>query len=71
MKYKSLCKKRLSEKIKINMEERKSKGWSRPQAIAISYAQVKKYFPRCKTVLNKSSRKSVRKSVRKSRKENQ
>ena len=63
MKSKSVCKKRLSEKIKINMSERKSRGWSKPQAIAISYSQIKKSFPRCKSVLNK--RKSVkRKSLK-------
>jgi len=63
MKSKSVCKKRLSEKIKINMSERKSRGWSRPQAVAISYSQIKKSFPRCNSVLNK--RKSVkRKSVK-------
>ena len=63
MKSKSVCKKRLSEKIKINMSERKTRGWSRSQAVAISYSQIKKSFPRCNSVLNK--RKSVkRKSLK-------
>lgn len=66
MKSKSVCKKRLSEKIKINMSERKSRGWSIPQAIAISYSQVIKSFPRCKSKLKKSRKK--RKSPSKKRK---
>lgn len=62
MKSKSVCKKRLSEKIKINMSERKSRGWSKAQAIAISYSQIKKSFPRCKSVLNKKRKSVKRKS---------
>ena len=41
------------------MSERKSKGWSTPQAIAISYSQIKKYYPKCRSVLNR--RKSTKK----------
>jgi hypothetical protein len=55
MKSKSICKKRLSDKIRINMIERKYRGWSQPQAIAISYSQVIKSFPKCKSKLKRSN----------------
>ena len=51
---KTLCKKRLSQKIAINMDEYKTGRYkSRGQAIAVSYAQVKKMFPRCKKELSR------------------
>jgi len=52
---KKFCKKQLSDKIRINMREFK-KGTilkngrpitSRKQAIAISYSQIKKMYPKC------------------------
>ena len=49
---KSLCKERLSEKIKVNMKEWKDgKYKTQQQALAVSYAQVKKMFPHCKRYL--------------------
>ena len=51
---KSLCKQRLSKKISINMKEMKNGRYKSPaQAIAVSYSQVLKEFPRCKRVLKK------------------
>jgi hypothetical protein len=42
------CKNLLKDKIKINMDEYKSGRFKSPQqAIAVSYAQIKKYHPRC------------------------
>ena len=47
-KTQSECKKKLSKKIKINMEELKTgKFSSRSQAIAVSYSQIKKKYPDC------------------------
>lgn len=43
------CKCRLSQKIKINIHERK---FSPKQAIAISYSQTKKKYPLCKRFFN-------------------
>ena len=43
---KQFCKNALKQKISINIRE---KRWSSPkQAIAVSYSQVKKWYPRCK-----------------------
>ena len=56
------CKKRLSEKIAINIREGIYK--SPAQAIAVAYSQINKEFPHCKQHL-KSVRKS-KKSIRKS-----
>ena len=43
------CRKKLSDKIRVNMDELKKGRWkSRAQAIAISYQQVKKRYPSCK-----------------------
>ena len=48
------CKKKLQKKIKINMAEYKSGRYSsRAQALAVSYAQVKKKYPYCKRSLSK------------------
>ncbi len=45
----SICKKRLQDKIKINLHEWKQGLWkSQKQAIAVSYSQVKKKYPRCR-----------------------
>lgn len=68
---KSLCKKRLSDKIAINMREYKTGRYkSRGQAIAVSYSQVKKMFPRCNKELNlSSSRKKLSKNKEKSRRQ--
>lgn len=41
------CKYFLQKKIRVNMKEREVKQWSVPQALAISYSQVKKMFPSC------------------------
>lgn len=43
------CKKKLKNKIAINMEEYHSGRWSSPkQAVAVSYSQVRKKYPNCK-----------------------
>lgn len=50
-KYKSIKKKcncLLSRKIRKNIKEKKYK--SRKQAIAVSYSQIKKSFPKCKRI---------------------
>ncbi len=50
----SKCRKYLSEKIKINMNELKNGRFkNRKQAIAVSYSQVKKDHPACRRFLNK------------------
>lgn len=51
------CKERLASKIKINMIEYKDGRWKSPkQAIAVSYSQVLKKFPRCKSALRRRSK---------------
>lgn len=47
MKRSPNCKALLQNKIRINMGERKERNWSVPQAIAISYSQIKKKYPAC------------------------
>ena len=48
-KSKSKCRQRLNDKIKINMKEYKTGLFqSRKQAIAVSYSQTLKKYPRCK-----------------------
>ena len=48
------CKEHLQKKIKINIAEYKSGRYSsRAQALAVSYAQVKKKYPSCKRSLTK------------------
>jgi hypothetical protein len=48
------CKSKLSRKIKINMKEYKSGRYkSRQQALAVSYSQIKKKYPRCKRFFKK------------------
>jgi len=48
------CKKQLSKKIATNIREfKKGKFVSRSQAIAVSYSQIKKEYPKCKKWLNK------------------
>jgi hypothetical protein len=43
------CKKRLSEKIRINMDELEAGRFSsRAQAVAVSYSQVNKKYPSCR-----------------------
>lgn len=41
------CKSLLQQKIRINMGERKERNWSVPQALAISYSQIRKKYPEC------------------------
>lgn len=41
------CRYFLQKKIRVNMGERKDRGWTVPQSIAISYSQVKKMYPKC------------------------
>ena len=56
-KRKSKCRTALSKKIKINIGEFKSGRYkSKAQAIAVSYSQVSKKYPRCKRYLQKRSR---------------
>ncbi len=50
----TFCKHKLKQKIKINMKEWKRKRFkSQKQALAVSYAQVKKKFPKCKKYFRK------------------
>lgn len=43
------CKKKLQDKIRINMEEYHEGRWVSPkQAIAVSYSQVRKKYPECR-----------------------
>lgn len=60
---KNRCQSLLKKKISINMKEyNKGKFVSRPQAVAVSYSQVRKSFPGCKRFLGaKSPKKSSRK----------
>ncbi len=52
------CKDHLQKKIRINMAEYKSGRYSsRAQAVAVSYAQVKKKYPSCKRYLSRKSNK--------------
>ncbi len=61
------CKKFLNEKIKINMHELKGgKFKTVAQAIAISYAQIRKKHPSCKFKLTRS--KSNKSKSKKSKK---
>jgi len=49
------CKKYLSKKIAINMNEYKEGRFKSPQqAIAVSYSQVKKKYPSCKKSVRRS-----------------
>jgi hypothetical protein len=51
-KAKSKCRQRLNDKIKINMKEYKEGLFkSRKQAIAVSYSQTRKKYPRCKKII--------------------
>ena len=53
-KSKSVCKQRLSKKIAKNMKEMKEGRYKSPaQAIAVSYSQILKEFPRCKKILKR------------------
>ena len=52
------CKDHLQKKIRINMAEYKSGRYSsRAQAVAVSYAQIKKKYPSCKRYLSRKSNK--------------
>jgi len=57
---KKFCRSKLSNKIKINMNEYK-KGNKRIksaiQAIAVAYSQVKKKYPKCSRSLKRKSKK--------------
>ena len=51
---KKKCRELLSKKIKLNMIEYKKGKWvSRAQAIAVSYRQITKKYPKCKRFFNK------------------
>lgn len=41
------CKSLLQKKIRINMGERRERNWSVPQALAISYSQIRRKYPEC------------------------
>jgi hypothetical protein len=57
-KTKKQCKKILSKKIRINIEEMKNGRFSsRAQAIAVSYSQTNKKHPSCKKYFNKTTKK--------------
>jgi len=50
------CKRYLKKKISINMEEYKNGMFVSPaQAIAVSYSQTLKRFPRCKNHLSRKN----------------
>lgn len=56
---KSFCKSKLSKKISINIREMKTgnkKIKSPKQAIAISYSQIKKKYPKCIKSLKRKSK---------------
>lgn len=59
------CKHFLQKKIKVNMGERKERGWSVPRSLAISYSQVKKMYPSCDFKSASSPKKLVRIKVQK------
>ena len=53
------CKNKLKNKIKINLDEyKKGRYSSRAQALAVSYAQIKKKYPKCRRSLSRRSKKS-------------
>ncbi len=63
------CQGLLKKKISINMKEYKTgKFVSRPQAVAVSYSQVRKSFPRCNKFIGSKSPKSSKKVKKVSRK---
>ena len=56
---KSFCRNKLSKKIAINLREMKSGNKrikSPAQAIAISYSQIKKKYPKCVKSLKRKSK---------------
>lgn len=56
------CKTKLKNKIKINLDEyKKGRYVSRAQAVAVSYAQIKKKYPKCRRSLAKRSNKRSKK----------
>lgn len=55
MKRSPNCKSLLQEKIRINMRERKERKWSVPQALAISYSQIRRKYPECQFKKRSSS----------------
>jgi hypothetical protein len=64
---KNRCQNLLKKKISINMKEYKDgKFVSRPQAIAVSYSQVRKSFQGCKKFIGSKSPKTSRKMSKKS-----
>lgn len=46
----STCRKYLSDKIRTNIKKDK---WGHKQAIAISYSQVQKQYPKCKKIFKR------------------
>lgn len=63
------CQGLLKKKISINMKEYNAgKFVSRPQAVAVSYSQVRKSFPRCNKFIGSKSPKSSKKVKKVSRK---
>lgn len=58
---KKVCRKLLSEKIGINIRERRYK--SPKQAIAVAYSQVRKSHPKCKRFFKSRSRKDGNSAV--------
>ena len=56
---KSFCRSKLSKKIAVNLREMKSGNKrikSQKQAIAISYSQIKKKYPKCIKSLKRKSK---------------
>jgi len=63
------CQGLLKKKISINMKEYNAgKFVSRPQAVAVSYSQVRKSFPRCNKFIRSKSPKSSKRVKKVSRK---
>jgi len=60
------CQGLLKKKISINMKEYNAgKFVSRPQAVAVSYSQVRKSFPGCNKFIGSKSPKSSKKTSKK------
>ena len=60
------CKNRLQEKIKINIDEyKRGRFVSPPQAVAVSYSQIRKNFPECRKYFEKRSDGKINKKKKK------
>lgn len=54
---KKVCQSLVRDKVSANMEEYRKGRWVSPkQAVAVSYSQVNKRYPKCKKFLRKTSK---------------